>query len=290
MILFIQQVLNGIITGSTYAVVALGFALIFSVMRVVNLSQPDLFMAGTFVGLVVASHFTHNVFFVMLAAALVTGLIGIILERTVFRPLRYQNIMMPFIATAGIAISMQYGLELIFGPDQKPFPALIKQFPLSLGPFTMDSLQLFNVAVAFLIMVGISYYVNRTKMGLATRALAEKPDITATFGVNVGRVAQITVFIATAAAGLAGVSAGVQFQTASVFVADLYGLKSFICMIVAGNRSIEGVMLVGLLLGVTEALVSGFVSSRLQDAVAFFVLIVILNFKPSGLFGSYNYT
>ncbi len=286
--LFLQQVVNGLVIGSTYTVVALGFSLIFSVMGVVNMAHPEIFMISMFVGLLIAAHVASNFVVVVIGVMLVSGLTGMALERVVLRPLRSPNLLVPLIGTIGVAIMIQYTTAGIFGPDPRPFPRLIAQQRVTVGGVDVTTLQLTNFVLSLLIMIGVSYYVRRTRWGRATRAVAERYDVAAAFGVDVNRVAQVTVVLASMMAGVAGVSIALLYGSAWAFVGGLYALKSFVCMLVAGNKHIEGVMAVGLTLGVIEALMTGFVSSSLRDAVAFVILIAVLYFRPLGLFGSYR--
>jgi branched-chain amino acid transport system permease protein len=285
--LFLQQIANGLVIGSTYAVVAIGFSLAFTVLRVINFAHPDTFMVGMFAGLTAGRMISDNIVVVLLGGALGSGAVGLALERTVIRPLRGRDVLMTLIGTLGVAIMLQNGMAALMGPDPVPFPALLPAQLLALGPLSLSVRQLANVGICLVILAAISYYVRATKLGRATRAVAERPDVAAAFGVDVGRVSQVSVVLASLMAGFAAVSVGMLYGSAWAFVGLLYGLKSFTCMLVAGNRYFEGVMVVALGLGVIEALVTGYVSSSLKDAVAFLVLIGVLYFRPNGLFGSY---
>jgi branched-chain amino acid transport system permease protein len=297
---FFQQLVNGIMIGSTYAVVALGFGLIFSVMRVVNLAHPEIFMVGAYVAFVVITRLhvpgqglgvsvAVGVFLLVLVLAMVvTGMVGLVLERLVVRPTRGTYILTPFIATSGVSIVLQNGAQRIFGPDPVRVPSVIPAHTFVLSGVRVTSMQITTVLTAVLIMLALRYYVYRTRWGRATRAVAEKPDVAAACGVNVNLVSQLTVSIASIMAGAAGVTLGLLYSSAAPFMGLLFGLKSFVCMLVAGNRYIEAIMAVGLLLGVVEAMVTGYVSSNLRDAVAFALLLVVLFFRPQGLFGSYE--
>jgi branched-chain amino acid transport system permease protein len=297
---FFQQLINGIMIGSTYAVVALGFGLIFSVMRVVNLAHPEIFMVGAYVAFVVITRLhlpgqglgvsvAVGVFLLVLVLAMVvTGVVGLVLERLVVRPTRGTYILTPFIATSGVSIVLQNGAQRIFGPDPVRVPSVIPAHTFVLSGVRVTSMQITTVLTAVLIMLALRYYVYRTRWGRATRAVAEKPDVAAACGVNVNLVSQLTVSIASIMAGAAGVTLGLLYSSAAPFMGLLFGLKSFVCMLVAGNRYIEAIMAVGLLLGVVEAMVTGYVSSNLRDAVAFALLLVVLFFRPQGLFGSYE--
>lgn len=297
---FFQQLINGLMIGSTYAVVALGFGLIFSVMRVVNLAHPEIFMVGAYVAFVVITRLhlpgqglgvsvAVGVFLLVLVLAMVaTGVVGLILERLVVRPTRGTYILTPFIATSGVSIVLQNGAQRVFGPDPVRIPSVIPAHTFVLSGVRVTSMQITTVLTAVLIMLALRYYVYHTRWGRATRAVAEKPDVAAACGVNVNLVSQLTVSIASVMAGAAGVTLGLLYSSAAPFMGLLFGLKSFVCMLVAGNRYIEAIMAVGLLLGVVEAMVTGYVSSNLRDAVAFALLLAVLFFRPQGLFGSYE--
>lgn len=287
MTLFLQQILNGLVIGSTYAVVAVGFSLVFTVLRVINFAHPDIFMLGMFSGLWAAHLVSANPVVVMVAGAAGAGLFGLALERVVVRPLRGRDVLMTLIATLGVSIMLENGMALIEGPDPLAFPSLIAQTQLPLGGVELGSRQFVNFLVSLAVLSFGSWYVRATRYGRATRAIAERPDVAAAFGVNVDVISRITVVLASMMAGVAAVSVGALYGSAWVFVGMLYGLKAFIVMLVAGNRHFEGVVVVALALGVVEALVTGYISSSLSDAVAFFLLIGVLYFRPDGLFGSY---
>jgi branched-chain amino acid transport system permease protein len=297
---FLQQLVNGIMTGSTYAVVALGFGLVFSVMRVVNLAHPEIFMVGAYVAfLVIGGLHLHGAepglpvamalfLTILIAAMLTTGIAGLVLERLVIRPTRGTYILTPFIATAGVSIALQNGAQRLFGPDPVPVAGVIPPRTLELGGVRVSSMQLATLVTAVALMLALRHYVHNTKWGRATRAVAENADVAAACGVNVNLVSQLTVSIASIMAGAAGVTLGLLYKSAAPFMGLLFGLKSFICMLVAGNRHVEAIMVVGLLLGVVEAMVTGYISSNFRDAVAFALLLAVLFFRPQGLFGSYD--
>jgi branched-chain amino acid transport system permease protein len=269
-------------------VVAIGFALAFTVLRVINFAHPDIFMVGMFAGLLPAAQWPAlGLGVAVLAGAVGSCFVGFALERTVIAPLRGRDVLMTLIGTLGVAIALQNGMALIAGPDPVAYPALLPRRFLDIGPVTLTVRQLANFAICILLLVLVSLYVRRTSWGRATRAIAERPDVAAAFGVNVGRICQFTILMASAMAGVAAVSVGTLYGSASAFVGLLYGLKAFVCMLVAGNRYFEGVMVVALGIGIIESLVTGYLSSSLRDAAAFFVLIGVLYFRPNGLFGSY---
>ena len=286
--LFIQQLANGLIIGSTYAVVAIGFALVFTVLRVINFAHPEIFMVGMFAGLLAGVHISDNFLVVLFFGAAGAALVGLALERAVLRPLRGRDVLMTLIATLGVAIMLQNGTAAVMSPDPVAFPPAIPVTLLLSERIILTSTQAVNFVVSILLLVGVSLYVRRTRYGRATRAIAERPDVAAAFGVDVTRVSQVTVVLASAMAGVAAVSVGALYGSAWAFVGLFYGLKAFICMLVAGNRFFEGVILVALSLGIVEALVTGYVSSNFRDVAAFVILIAVLYFRPNGIFGSYE--
>jgi len=287
--LFLQQIANGLVIGSTYAVVALGFALAFTVLRVINFAHPDIFMVGMFAGLVAGVQFPEGgLLLAIVVGAVVAGAVGFLIERAVIRPLRGRDVLSTLIGTLGVAIMLQNGMAIIAGPDPVAYPLLLPRKMLDIGPVALTFKQVVNFGICVLLLAFVSFYVRGTRIGRATRAIAERPDVAAAFGINVGLICTVTIVIASMMGGVAAVSVGTLYGSAWAFVGLLYGLKAFTCMLVAGNRYFEGVMVVGLAIGVIEALVTGYISSSLKDAVAFFVLIGVLYFRPNGLFGSYS--
>lgn len=287
--LFLQQLANGLVIGSTYAVVAIGFALAFTVLRVINFAHPDIFMVGMFAGLVAAMQWPLAGFLIaMLAGAAGAGVVGFALERAVIAPLRGRDVLMTLIGTLGVAIILQNGMAVIAGPDPVAYPTLVPRRFIDVGPVSLTLRQVINFAICLGLLALVSFYVRATPWGRATRAIAERPDVAAAFGVDVARICQFTILLASMMAGVAAVSVGMLYGSAHAFIGLLYGLKAFICMLVAGNRYFEGVMVVALGIGIVEALVTGYISSSLRDAAAFFILIGVLYFRPNGLFGSYS--
>ncbi len=286
--LFLQQLLNGLIIGSTYAVVAIGFALVFTVLRVINFAHPEIFMVGMFAGLLAGVHISENLIVVVVCGTLGAGLVGLVLERVVLRPLRGRDVLMTLIGTLGVAIMLQNGMATLMSPDPVAYPNVLQLSLILSDEIILTSRQLANFIVSLVLLVAVSIYVRKTRYGRATRAIAERADVAAAFGVDVDRVSQVTVALASLMAGTAAVSVGMLYGSAWAFVGFFYGLKAFICMLVAGNRYFEGVIIVALTLGVVEALVTGYVSSSLRDVAAFVILIAVLYVRPNGLFGSYS--
>jgi branched-chain amino acid transport system permease protein len=296
----VQEVVNGIMNGSTYGVVALGFGLVFSVMRVLNMAHPDLAMIGAYVAYVATTLVGATkldglslalgllVFAgLAIAGAVVAGAGGLVIERLIVRTTRGAYLLVPFIATLGVSIFMENGANAIWGSNPVAVNSVLGNTAIRVGGITFTSNQLATLVTSLAMLGALSYYVRRTKWGLATRAVAELPGVASANGINVNRVSQLSLGIASAMAGTAGVTLALLQTSASPFMGQLLGLKCFVCMMVAGNRHIEGILAVGLALGILEALVVGYISADWVNAVAFTMLLVILVFRPSGLFGSY---
>jgi branched-chain amino acid transport system permease protein len=297
--LFIQQVVNGLISGSSYAVVALGYGLVFSVMRVMNMAHPDVAMLGAYSAYLVTSVLsvailglpTALLLLVFLGLLLVGGLTGavsgLILERLVIRPSLGKAVLVSFIATAGIGIALENGVTAIFGSLPVQVPSVLPTWAILVAGIRFTPMELATLVISCAMMVGLRYYVHGTKWGLATRAMADRSDVAAACGVNTRTVSMLTMGISSAMAGVAGVTIALSQTQASPFMGLALGLKSFVCMLVGGNRHIEGILAIGLLLGVAESLISGYLSTDYRDAVAFALMLVVLLVRPNGLFGSY---
>jgi branched-chain amino acid transport system permease protein len=268
--------------------VALGFALAFSVLRVVHFAHPDIFMVGMFTGLVAANYWPGlGLVVALVAGAAGAAALGYFAERAIIGPLRGRDMLTTLIGTLGLSIVLQNGMALLVGPDPVAYPALLPARFLDIGPVMLTLRQAVNLGLSVFLLLLVSGFVRFTRTGRATRAIAERPDVAAAFGVDVARVCQTTIVFASTLAGVAAVSVGSLYGSASAFVGLLYGLKAFTCMLVAGNRHIEGVVAVAIGLGVIEALVTGYISSSMKDAAAFVVLIAVLYVRPNGMFGSY---
>ena len=177
MALFIQQLLNGLIIGSTYAVVALGFALVFTVLRVINFAHPEIFMVGMFAGLLAGVHLSDNIIVVVIFGALGSVFVGLALERLVLRPLRGRDVLMTLIGTLGVAIMLQNGMATFMSPDPVAYPDVLPLTLLLSDEIILTSRQLINFGVSLLLLIAVSLYVRKTRYGRATRAIAERPDV-----------------------------------------------------------------------------------------------------------------
>lgn len=301
---FIQQLLNGLVLGSMYALVALGYTMVYGVLNLINFAHGDVLMIGAMIGLTILQLLEAYVpglpGYVQLALAIlgaipVTMLVNILIERVAYRRLRNAPRLAPLITAIGISILLQTFAMMIWGRSPLPFPQLLSSEPIMIGGAMISQTQvlLLLLVLAALAMGGLVLLVERTKMGRAMRAVAENPRVAGLMGVDSNRVIVATFAIGAALAAVAGVMWGANYASITFTMGVLPGLKAFCAAVLGGIGNIYGAMLGGLLLGIIEALgagyigdlTGGFLGSHYQDIFAFVVLILVLTLRPSGIMG-----
>lgn len=284
--IFVQQLINGMTLGATYAVVAVGYTLVFGVLGVVNLAHGDIMMMGAMAGWLAARVVGPNFGAVILAAMLTSGALGLAMERAAIRPLSRAHALAPMISTIGVSIFLQSLAARLFGPYRLSFPPVLPGYLLTVGPLVFTSTNLVVLGVSVLVMVALKFLVDRTPAGRAIRAKAGDVEVASFLGVNTGWVNAMTVGLASGLAGAAGVLLGLTFGVVSPYIGIPYGLKGLVILVIGGLGRLDGAVVGGLMLGVIEALTVGYLSSAYRDAVAFLVLLAVLLVRPQGLFGS----
>jgi branched-chain amino acid transport system permease protein len=294
---FLQQLVNGLEIGSLYALVALGYTLIYGILEMLNFAHGDVYMVGAFLAAGVAGALVHNevaavpaglaVALMMVAAMGGAGLLGVGIERVAYRPLRNANRLAPLITAIGVSLFLESAVQVWVSPAPVLVPsnALVPQTRLHLGNVEtpLTGLMLFVVAVA--LMMALDVFVFRTRFGSAMRATAQDREAATFMGIDVDRVILVTFFVASALAGMAGVLYGLRFAEARFFMGYLLGIKAFTAAVIGGIGNIRGAMVGGLLLGVLESLGGGVISTQFQDTLVFLALIAVLLIRPQGLFG-----
>jgi branched-chain amino acid transport system permease protein len=294
---FLQQLVNGLELGSLYALIALGYTLIYGILEMLNFAHGDVFMVGAFLAAGVAAVLVHNEVAAVpagLAVALMivvamggAGFLGVGIERVAYRPLRNANRLAPLITAIGVSLFLESAVQVWVSPAPVLVAshALVPQTLLHVGsietPFT--GLMLFVVAVA--LMVALDAFVFRTRFGSAMRATAQDREAATFMGIDVDRVIVVTFFLASALAGMGGVLFGLHYGIVDFFMGYLLGIKAFTAAVIGGIGNIRGAMVGGLLLGVLESLIGGFISTQFQDVFVFLGLILVLLVRPQGLFG-----
>ncbi len=285
--MFLQQVVNGLTLGSTYAVIALGYTLIFGVLNIVNMAHGEIFMIGAFVGLMLVTKFNIGIIGA-LAGAMITGaVLGYLLERVALRPLRRKEVshLAPLISTIGVSIFLESLALKVFGPQAQSFPTVFAGQLLDLGIFKISIIQLIILAISFGLMFVLRFWLAKTKAGKSIRATAENIETAGLLGVDTRRVIVMTVMLASGLGAVAGVLVGLAFNAVEPTMGITMGFKGLAVLILGGLGNITGAMVGGLLLGIAEVFSVAYGDSSYRDAVAFGLIMILLFVRPQGLFG-----
>jgi branched-chain amino acid transport system permease protein len=321
--IFLQQIINGLTTGSVYAIVALGYTMVYGVIQLINFAHGEVVMIGAMtafsvimalVGMGLPLPPVVIVLGGVLAAIPVCMAIGYLLERVAYRPLRHAPRLAPLITAIGMSIVLQHLALLVWGRDPRAFPQIMENTSHAIGGAAISSVQIAIILLSVAMMAGLTWFVYRTKFGIAIRATAEDVRVAALMGVDANRVIAVTFVIAAALGAVAGVMVGTYYGIAHYTMGFILGLKAFSAAVLGGIGNLAGAMLGGILLGLVEALGAGYIGeftdlcqwpvardllaercmadghvvlfgSNYQDVFAFLVLILVLVFRPSGLLG-----
>ena len=295
---FFQELVNGITTGALYSLVALGFSMVYGVLKLLNFAHGDLYMVGAYIGFFViqwfggAQHLSIAVplllvIMFVLAAGLVGGL-GVAIERFAYRPLRDAPRIAPLITAIGVSFFLESSALLLFGAQYRVYNTadfISLSSGIQIGSVTIDSVQILVLVLGVLLMAGLQLLVNRTRLGRQMRAVAADREAAEMLGINVNFVITATFFLGSALAGVAGIMGGLLFNQVTSTIGFIAGLKAFTAAVVGGIGSIPGAMLGGLVIGVAESFVTGYISSTYSNLIVFGILIVVMLLRPSGLLG-----
>lgn len=286
--LFWQQMINGITLGSTYALIALGYTLIFGVLNIVNMAHGEIFMIGAFVGLLLATKFNIGIFGALLGAMAAGAVLGYLMERLALRPLRRRKVseLAPLISTIGVSIFLESLALRVFGPQAQSFPSVYSTQLFEIGGLKISAVQILILAISFSLMLVLRFWLSKTRLGKSIRATAENIETANLLGVDTQKIIVLTVMLASALGGGAGVLVGLAFNAIEPTMGITMGFKGLAVLILGGLGNITGAMVGGLLLGVAEIFSVAYGVSSYRDAVAFGLIIVLLFIRPQGLFGS----
>lgn len=282
---FIQQLINGVSLGSIYALIALGYTMVYGIIKLINFAHGDIYMVGAYVGFFATAMLKLSFFPALILAMVVAAVIGIIIERAAYRPLRNAPKIAILITAIGVSLFLEYAGMLVLTPQPRTFPAVFQATLYNIGGLVINSQQVVILVVSVALMIILTYVVQCTKAGKAMRAVSFDTDAAMLMGINVDRIISFTFALGSGLAAAAGVLVGIYYNSIDPLMGIMPGLKAFIAAVLGGIGVIPGAMLGGVILGVIEALVSGFISSTFRDAAAFGILIIILLFKPTGLLG-----
>ena len=282
---FVQQLINGVSLGSIYALVALGYTMIYGIIKLINFAHGDIYMLGAYAGFFATTTLKMSFVPALIFAMIAAGLAGIIIERLAYRPMRSAPRIAILITAIGVSFFLEYGMMLLVTPQPRTFPAVFTATVYNVGGLIVNSQQILILLTAVLLMVGLTYIVQKTMIGKAMRAVSYDMEAASLMGINVDKVVSYTFALGSALAAAAGVLVGVYYNSIDPLMGIMPGLKAFVAAVLGGIGILPGAMLGGVLLGVVEAMVSGFFSSTFRDAAAFAILILILLLRPAGWLG-----
>ncbi|BBW97421.1 branched-chain amino acid ABC transporter permease [Geobacillus sp. FSL W8-0032] len=282
----IQQLVNGVSLGSIYALIALGYTMVYGIVRLINFAHGDVFMVGSFVGFYAVTMLGIGFFPALLLAMAACAVLGMVIERIAYKPLRNATRIAVLITAIGVSLFIEYVTIYLRGAQPEAYPStLLPDRNLKLFGVVISSQSLFILGTSLVLMILLQFIVHRTKIGKAMRAVSHDAEAARLMGINVDNTISATFAIGSALAGAAGVIFGIYYTKIEPLMGILPGLKAFVAAVLGGIGIIPGAMVGGLLLGVIESLVSGLGYSLWRDGVAFVILILILIFRPAGLFG-----
>jgi branched-chain amino acid transport system permease protein len=265
-----QQIINGLTIGAIYALIALGYTMVYGILKM-----------GTFFGLFLIQHLELPFFLAFILAAALTAVIGMVVERLAYRPLRFTDRIVPLISAMGVSIFLVNFAQFLWGTETHPFPKVIPVKSYTFGSITISNIQILILVLSVLLHL----FVNKTRIGTAMRATSISITNATLMGINTGSIIAITFAVGSALAASAGILVGIYYDAVYPTMGYSAGLKAFTAAVLGGIGNIPGAMLGGLLLGVSENLGAAYISSQYSDAIAFCILIIVLMVKPTGLFG-----
>ena len=284
---FLQQVVNGLSLGSIYALIALGYTMVYGIIKLINFAHGEIYMIGAYLGFFAITILGVSFIPAMIIAMIGCALLGVTIEKIAYKPLRNSTRIAALITAIGVSFFLQYTGVFFLRPEPRVFPKILSQGRITLfGTKAYISYQQLTIMImTVLLMLLLQYIVHFTKTGKAMRAVAFDKDAAILMGINIDRTISTTFAIGSSLAGAAGVMVGVYYSSISPLMGVMPGLKAFVAAVLGGIGIIPGAFTGGIILGLIEAMVSGYGNSLYRDAVAFFILIVILIIRPTGIFG-----
>lgn len=282
---FIEQLINGLRTGSIYALIAIGYTMVYGIAKMINFAHGDIIMVGAY-----ALYFSISVLglpvpVALLLTVIVCSVLGVLIEKIAYKPLRKAQPLAVLITAIGMSFFLQSSSLLMFGSTPIPFQSVIPNDNIKVGPVIISSITLVTLVVTAVAMILLTLFINKTKLGSAMRAVSEDKGAAELMGINVNSTISMTFAIGSALAAVAGILYISQYQSMKPTLGALPGIKAFVAAVLGGIGSIPGAMLGGILLGLIESVSKAYISTELADAIVFGVLIVVLLFRPSGLLG-----
>ena len=285
MTIFIQQVINGLMLGSVYALLALGYTMVYGIIKLINFAHGDIYMLGAYFGYFFIKVLHLNFFIALILAMAVSAVIGVLFEYIAYRPLRHSPRIAVLISALGISFLLENGMTYLYGSDQRSFPQAIKTVQYHFYGIQVSNIQLIIAVTSIVLMLLLTYVVKRTKMGRAMRAVSADPDAATLMGININHTISFTFAIGSALAAAGGVLIGLYYNSIDPLMGMTPGLKAFVAAVLGGIGIIPGAAVGGWLIGILETMVQATSFSAYKDAIVYAMLIVILLIKPTGILG-----
>jgi len=282
---FLQQLVNGVSLGSIYALIALGYTMVYGIIKLINFAHGDVYMVGAYVGFAATTYAGLGFIPALIISMAMCALLGMVIERVAYKPLRNSTRIAVLITAIGISLLLEYIMMYFAGAEVRSYPKLLSAAVLKFGDVIINMQQIYIILTAIALMVILQFVVRKTKVGKAMRAVSADQDAAQLMGIKVDSTISFTFAIGSALAGAGGVLVGIYYNSIDPLMGMMPGLKAFVAAVFGGIGSIPGAMIGGLSIGILETLVSGYGNSMYRDAAVFAFLIIILILKPSGLLG-----
>jgi branched-chain amino acid transport system permease protein len=284
---FLQQLINGISLGSIYALIALGYTMVYGIINLINFAHGEIYMLGAYIGFALTTFLQFDFLPALILSMVSCAILGILIEKVAYKPIRNSTRIAALITAISVSLFLQYGTMYFVKAETRTFPEVLsnKSFKLLNGSVVMSIRDIYIILVTVVLMVTLQYLIQKTKSGKAMRAVAMDREAAQLMGVNIDKTISYTFAIGSALAGAAGVLVGVYYNSINPLMGTMPGLKAFVAAVIGGIGIIPGAVIGGYFLGMTETMVSAYGGSLFKDAVAFIILILILLVKPNGLLG-----
>ena len=282
---FFQQLVNGLSIGSIYALIALGYTMVYGIIKLINFAHGDIYMLGSYVGFISIAQLHLGFFPALLLAMVVCGVLGVVIERIAYKPLRHATRIAALITAIGVSYFLEYSTQKVMGPGVKTYPSVLSNQTFHVFGIQIQMQQIYILAITIILMLALQFIVRKTKIGRSMRAVSVDADAAKLMGINVDATISYTFAIGSALAGAGGVLVGMYYNTINPLMGMVPGIKAFVAAVFGGIGIIPGAMFGGFFIGIVEALVTAYGSSLYKDAVVYAILILILIIKPAGLLG-----
>ncbi|GAD46203.1 ABC-type branched-chain amino acid transport system, permease components [Streptococcus anginosus T5] len=281
----LQQLVNGLILGSVYALLALGYTMVYGIIKLINFAHGDIYMMGAFMGYFLINSLHLNFFIALILAMVGTAALGVLVEFLAYRPLRNSTRIAALITAIGVSFFLEYVMVYFVGANTRSFPQVIETVRYNFGPISLTNIQLMILVISLILMVLLQVIVQKTKMGKAMRAVSVDSDAAQLMGINVNRTISFTFALGSALAGAAGVLIALYYNSLEPLMGMTPGLKSFVAAVLGGIGIIPGAALGGFVIGLLETFATAFGMSDFRDAIVYGILILILLVRPAGILG-----